>query len=140
MCALCVCGCVGVWVCVCVCACLGQSEHTFTFIQVVYVYGASNPYLPVACSAVVYMPPSWEGVALWFGVTAFLFCVHSMVRYKQSMHKNVPCAASHIGHTSRVRNGRASEDVFCTGHGLHCSDWIESTICIVRLFSFWATD
>ena len=30
---------------------------------------------------VEYLPSSWSGVALWFGVTAFLFCVHSMVRY-----------------------------------------------------------
>lgn len=24
-------------------------------------------------------PQSWEGIAQWFGITAFLFCVHSMV-------------------------------------------------------------
>ena len=30
-------------------------------------------------SPVEYLPSSWKGVALWFGVTAFLFCVHSMV-------------------------------------------------------------
>ena len=24
-------------------------------------------------------PSSWEGIAQWFGLTAFLFCVHSMV-------------------------------------------------------------
>ncbi len=28
---------------------------------------------------VQYLPPTWKGVAMWFGVTAFLFCVHSMV-------------------------------------------------------------
>ena len=48
--------------------------------------------------------------------------------------------ATYIGHTSRVRNGRASKDVFYTGHGLHCGDWIESAVCIVWLSSFWGTD
>ena len=62
------------WLCCCMC-----NVHNLIIVQVVYVYGAYNPFLPVACSAVIYMPPNWEGVALWFGVTAFLFCVHSMV-------------------------------------------------------------
>ena len=30
---------------------------------------------------VEYLPSSWKGVAMWFGVTAFLFCVHSMVKW-----------------------------------------------------------
>ena len=34
----------------------------------------------VGGQSVEYLPSSWKNVALWFGVTAFLFCVHSMVR------------------------------------------------------------
>ena len=52
--------------------------------QVVYVFGGQTQVFcavaGVGGQSVEYLPSSWKNVALWFGVTAFLFCVHSMVR------------------------------------------------------------
>ena len=51
-------------------------------VQVVYVYG---PQTHIFCAVegvngnLRFLPETWTGVAQWFGVTAFLFCVHSMV-------------------------------------------------------------
>ena len=49
--------------------------------QVVYVFGAirHHVFCAVYRDEVKYVPSEWQGIALWFGVTAFLFCVHSMV-------------------------------------------------------------
>lgn len=49
---------------------------------VVYVYGGENEFCAVkgvGGQHVRYLPEEAIGVAQWFGVTAFLFCVHSMV-------------------------------------------------------------
>ena len=50
-------------------------------VQVVYVYGGENTFCAVKGIEgwVRYLPENAIGVAQWFGVTAFLFCVHSMV-------------------------------------------------------------
>ena len=50
-------------------------------LQVVYVFGfiRHHVFCAVFNDEVKYVPSSGTGVALWFGVTAFLFCVHSMV-------------------------------------------------------------
>lgn len=53
---------------------------------VVYVYGGSHCFLAVE-DGVRYLPDTWKGVAKWFGVTAFLFCVHSMVIPLESVMK-----------------------------------------------------
>ena len=56
--------------------------------QVVYVYGGENAFCAVkgvGGQEVRYLPKEAIGVAQWFGVTAFLFCVHSMVRM-MSLH------------------------------------------------------
>lgn len=49
--------------------------------QVVYVFGFIHHHVFCAVSEgdVRYVPDHGNGIALWFGVTAFLFCVHSMV-------------------------------------------------------------
>lgn len=47
--------------------------------QVVYVFGGTNGFCAIHDNNVEYLPSSAMGLAQWFGVTAFLFCVHSMV-------------------------------------------------------------
>ena len=57
-------------------------------IQTVFVYGTNHKFaafnndcgFSTDCVPLQLTPPSWFGVAQWFGITAFLFCVHSMVR------------------------------------------------------------
>lgn len=46
--------------------------------QTVYVYGFQIHFAGV--DRPQFLPPSIEGLGVWFGITAFLFCVHSMVR------------------------------------------------------------
>ncbi|XP_064404830.1 uncharacterized protein LOC135350057 isoform X2 [Halichondria panicea] len=46
---------------------------------VVYVFGGQHGFCAVHDNEVEYLPSSALGLAQWFGVTAFLFCVHSMV-------------------------------------------------------------
>ena len=54
-------------------------SHCVVSPQVVYVFGGSHSFRAVDCDEVEYVPSNVMGVAQWFGVTAFLFCVHSMV-------------------------------------------------------------
>ena len=53
--------------------------------QTVLVYGFDAEFAGV--SRPQWRPPSIEGLGTWFGITAFLFCVHSMVR-KQAITVN----------------------------------------------------
>ena len=58
-----------------------------------FVYGFNHEFkafsddFTVSGIKLALAPPSWLGVAQWFGVTAFLFCVHSMVRFKLTVFK-----------------------------------------------------
>ena len=67
-------------------SCYIHIPHSYlinTHTQVVYVYGGENEFCAVKGingQHVRYLPKEAIGVAQWFGVTAFLFCVHSMVR------------------------------------------------------------
>ena len=47
-------------------------------LQTVLVYGGSAEFAGV--SHPQWLPESIEGLGVFFGITAFLFCVHSMVR------------------------------------------------------------
>lgn len=49
----------------------------------VYAYGVGNDFCAVEGfgGSLRFLPETWTGVAQWFGVTAFLFCVHSMVSF-----------------------------------------------------------
>ena len=51
------------------------------FPQVVYVFGHNHVFCAVENidHNIRYVPETTTGLAQWFGVTAFLFCVHSMV-------------------------------------------------------------
>lgn len=64
----------------------------FVFLAVamitVFVYGTNHEFkafhsedcgFSLDCVPLQLTPPDWFGVAQWFGITAFLFCVHSMV-------------------------------------------------------------
>lgn len=53
-------------------------------LQVVYVYGIQTRLfcaVEEVTEPLRYLPKDWTGIAQWFGVTAFLFCIHSMVSY-----------------------------------------------------------
>ncbi len=55
-------------------------NYTLTlYPKVVYVFGGRHGFCAVYDNEVEYLPSSALGLAQWFGVTAFLFCVHSMV-------------------------------------------------------------
>ncbi|CAI8048051.1 Proton-coupled amino acid transporter 4 [Geodia barretti] len=58
-------------------------------VSVVYVFGFINHHVFCAVSQgdILYVPAKGTGIALWFGVTAFLFCVHSMVIPLESVMK-----------------------------------------------------
>ena len=63
-------------------------ECALYHMQVVYVYGGNHDFCTfehIAGDSVRFLPSSWMGVAQWFGVTAFLFCVHSMVSFTRSV-------------------------------------------------------
>ena len=81
-------------------------------LQVVYVYGGENEFCAVEGingQHVRYLPEEAIGVAQWFGVTAFLFCVHSMVCTYIHVHAvttvaltnsaSLHCIASSPGHS-----------------------------------------
>jgi amino acid permease len=59
-------------------------------VAVVYVFGfiRHHVFCAIFNDEVKYVPTSGTGVALWFGVTAFLFCVHSMVIPLESVMKH----------------------------------------------------
>ncbi len=49
------------------------------------MFGGNHGFCAVYNNEVEYLPSSAMGVAQWFGVTAFLFCVHSMVSKLQAV-------------------------------------------------------
>ena len=60
--------------------------HSLLCLQVVYVYGPQTHYFCAVDGiggSIRYVPETWMGLAQWFGVTAFLFCVHSMVSWER---------------------------------------------------------
>lgn len=65
------------------------------------MYGIQNGFMH---DAVQWLPSSWLNVAQWFGLTAFLFCIHSMVREKESVCVCVLLYMLYVGHTIGVIN------------------------------------
>ena len=76
-----------------------------------------------------YLPKDWTGVAQWFGVTAFLFCVHSMVSSPPPPTTLLYCSLCNIlntGYSVGVGNEEAEEDAHDIGHCRSCGGRCQS--------------
>ena len=69
------------------------------------MFGGQHGFCAVHDNEVEYLPSSALGLAQWFGVTAFLFCVHSMVGSRSN--SLLFCSLYHsllLGDTTGIHN------------------------------------